>query len=427
MFGKSSFRILILISFFLTVSVTILSFNGCEGDNGITSHDHVISGRVSGIFDYPYQGVKVTAGNKSAVTDGNGYFYFSGLDFSGSITVLDTINNKCLYVPQRIFVPEATYAFRYLANTDASGFVEIKISNPDSLGNYQMKTLFSDYQAKNYYDEVNSGTRNISFPVPPGVSYAGNIIMLLYTVDSQNHIVLFNKYYVKDNVSVAAGDIINLHPHMSDFQVVPRNNVYHIELNPLPQHTVQMRYFTLFFGHETTINYSSFVSFDNFNGNSLDIVCPSLPYPFCLPMAGLYTADNNTYSRVLLPASMYSVMEAPPLPVLVSPADNANIDLNTEFVFNNGLNSVSNMYYKLYIADTVNVPNRERKSYEIYLDKERFNISELENAGLGSMKGRTFFWNVEVFKEASLDDELINKNMKICSSAGITRSFHVNP
>ncbi len=429
MFGKNLKRELYIISFLLLITLSGLIFNGCENVTQSASNIRNVEGRIFGLFNYPFQGVKVTAGGKSAVTDINGSFVIPNVERPYELSVLDSAKNRFIYIPKHDNDSYNRLAIGYLTDFGYSDPATIKATYPDSIVSSGIRFIFTDFWDKNYYDNIQGPYGEINIPIPDGISYKGSLIAVTYTMDSHNHIFYFNKYCRIDNIIVNAHQNINISLNSSDFKAVPVNATYHVDFNIPPGQNMDLGYFTLLFGGRMTINALNLMSFEIINTTSIDLSMPRLPLLNNYLIAGFVSSGNSSHSNVFYSLTDNKELNAPQVPILAYPPENASVDINTEFIFNQGLNHVDKKYYKLTLRDTIQPYYTENRIFEVYLEKERFNISELENIGGGSLKGKRFYWDVEVYEGKSLYDgitdgyDILRKSMTGCMS----RAVNVNP
>ncbi|MCE1165805.1 MAG: hypothetical protein LWX07_10435, partial [Bacteroidetes bacterium] len=121
---------------------------------------------------------------------------------------------------------------------------------------------------------------------------------------------------------------------------------------------------------------------------------------------GFNTKQNTgtvSYSSVFDVADRDMSIFSPAPPVLVYPPENAVVDTNTEFVFNQGLSRVENRFYKINFFNVTGTPSK-CLYYDVYIDRERFKVSELNNIGIENIIGCSFEWSVEVYENICLND-----------------------
>ncbi len=429
MFGKNLKRELYFVLFPL-IALFILVFSGCENTTQSTSNIGNVSGRLTGIYNMPLPGVFVSAGNVSTRTDNYGRFSLSGVGYPYRLLILDSLEKKCILIPQRDNVTTNSLMINYLSTAMGYASSLISLSYPISVFTSGGKSFFTDFGDKNYPGDIMLSGSTIYIAMIPGTQYKGSVVILAYTKDANDRIVSYDKYAVRENVIINAGSVVNLEFPSEDFKTNLKDTVFHIAIDAGPGQNVNLRYAYLTCGSKHTTNYVNYVSQENISSNTFDIVVPkgiALTSNVIIGFNSTGPGAGTGSTGVYFPATGNKNVSAPLIPVLVSPEDNAIIGANSELVFNQGLNHVENRFYKLVLNDA-GTGNQLYTNIEIYLDRERFNLSELNNLGIESVNGRIFNWYVEMFENMTLNDYIsdIAGNTKL-SSYSSARRFSVSP
>jgi hypothetical protein len=422
LFKLSTFFLLLIFLFLI-----VLQFTGCESTTQSTSNIADVKGSVCGVLNLPFPGIKVTAGNKSSYTDLNGNFVIPQVEFPYQLTILDTINKKCVYIPKRDDSPAGSLSIYYQAYPNNVNST-VNVLFPAGINTSGGKIIFRDLNGRNFITDalVTGGSLNIN--MAPGTQYSGSVYVILYTTDNNSHIVSYNKYCSRDGVIINPADVVTVNFLANDFKNNSRDTTYHVTLNPAQGQSVDSRYLSFNIGNRHTINYLNNISFEYFTSNNFDITVPlGLGMDF-YPVVGFTSHEStaNTASSIFSSVSGDNTITAPQPPTLISPNNNANISINTEIIFNEGLSHVDNKHYKLIIVDNAG-GSSPHDGFEVLLDKERFMLSELENIGFGSLKGRTFSWYVEIYDNVSLNYSIFDgvPNLIKLETSSETRVFTV--
>ncbi len=431
MFGKKLLRELYPVLPLLTLIFLLIGFNGCENSTESNSSQVQVKGRISGMFGLPLPGVTVKAKSSSTSTDIYGRFDLGNIEAPFSLALLDTFWNKCLYIPDRGSNNTGGLYVNYVS--DPPGYVTslINISYPLSVfQNCSGKSMFTDFHDRNFPGDVTSNGSTITVHMVPGTSYEGSVAVLAYAVDNNMRITSYEKYCLKNGIVLNAGDNINVNLTSDDFKTNSVNNTYHVSINAGTGQNVNIRYAYLTFGSRQSPNYVLNVTQEFINSDVSDIVVPggfNVANNVIMGYTSLSSVQNEGQTKMYFPVKGDVTVNSPQIPVLVSPLENAVINANTEFVFNSGLNHVENKFYKLILSEFQGTVSKY-SIYEIFLDKEKFNLSELNNLGIPSLNGRIFDWNVEVYENISLEDYLSESgnNFKYSAISG-NRRFSVNP
>jgi hypothetical protein len=421
---KLSTLFLLLIFLFLL----ILQFSGCENSTeGTSTYD--AKGKVYSIFNVPLSGLQVTAGGKSTVTDVNGAFNIPQILLPMNVSILDTAIRKCIYISKSTDFISNSMAIPSINSIPELIPSYIYATYPNGLLTSGGKIIFTDFKDKNFNINASASGGTLCMHMAPGTQYKGSVIVLLFTKDNNDHIVSYDRYCIKPDITVNPGDAVNLNLLASEFKTNTRDTVYHVTYNPVQGQTVDMRYSYITFSSRHTTDYLIGILFESFSSNSFDVVAPLGLDIRCSPLVGFESHDNaNNSSEVYYSLNGDITLNAPAPPELVSPANNASVDINSEIIFNQGSGGpVFGKFYKLYLYETTGTG--KTISFEIYIEKEKFLLSELNNLGFGSVKGKTFSWSVELYDKEymfnNLSDGLAN-NYKTSSRSG-TRVFTINP
>ncbi|MDD5362205.1 MAG: hypothetical protein PHN88_08735 [Ignavibacteria bacterium] len=383
----------------MLVLIYLLSAQGCESTSESLTMNAQVSGYIMGLYNAPFSGLSVSVGDKTTSTNYFGYFLFPHIDYPYQLTVLDTNNRKCIYIPKRDKMTKNNITIQnYPAQNPGMISSEIIVTYPSGEFTSGGKIIFRASSENEYIGDAGITGGSVDFGMARGTSFGGKLYVLLYTKDNNNHIIKYDKYYASpDCINIGAGETYSLNLSSSDFKPITQQSSYHVDLNPLQNHIVDMRYFYINIGYGFTINNLNNVVFDTFNTNSFDVDVPVGIANDVYPVVGFLSHDaSGNSSDIFSRIDVNTALDAPPPPTLVLPVNNSNVDINTELVFNQGLGHVENKFYKLYLIDTTSI-NQQHSTFEVYLDKEKFNLSELNNIGLGNIKGKTFYWKVELY------------------------------
>lgn len=425
MFGKNLLRESCFILFLICILLYGLIFNGCESSTQSVFDETGVKGKVYGLLGFPYQGLKVTAGDTSINTDNYGRFNIPGVTHPYNLVVIDTLSKYCLFIPKHDNTTTNSLALSYLASYQNSSYADIIINYPDSLNGYSKKCFFTDFVEKTLYNYPGDNTGEIFIDMGPGTQYNGSLLVLAYTV-SNGHAVRYDKYCIKNNLTVSPGSNLVINPTSADFKNITQQNTYHVTITP-PAGTNSNYIFSSFsLSGRRVMNYSLYMQLDTFGNPSADIVVPVVPGMNLYPLICYNSSGFNGNSNSTGYFSGNASFTVPEYPLLVSPGDNEIVDINTELVFNQGLTHVENKYYKLSVYD-LSGGNGPHRTFIVYLDRERFKISELNDIGLGSMYGGSFSWGIEVISGISLNEGISDgiSNLTRLMSSSLNRKFIV--
>lgn len=406
-------------------------FSGCDSLTGSTSVFGDVYGKIYGINNAFLSGYRITVAGRSVTTDNYGRFGFTDVEYPYDLVIFDSIGKKCAFFPGRDSITRDNLSIGILSSSYNMHNSLITVTYPEGIITNSGKLIFSDNADKNLYGDLTSAGGEIELDMSYGTQYRGKLIVLAFTKNSAGRITSYDKYCIKDSIVLNAGINLDISLSTQDFKVNTINKKFRVSLCMLQGQYADIRYAYISFGNQFTYNYLNSIAFETFGTSTFDLIVPGGLGIKCYPIIGFNTkkeAGNVCYSSVFdVPADDITI--CPPVsPVPVYPPENASVDINTEFTFNQGLSHVDNKFYKLNFFDISGIPTK-CLYYDVYLDKERFLISELENLGIESVKGRSFQWSVEVYENITLNDyirENISGNRRYMTEC-VKRKVTINP
>ncbi|GEM_PF-4719395 len=425
MFGKNLKRELYIISFLLLIALSGLIFNGCENATQSIFSETGVKGKVYGLFGVPYQGLKVTAGDIAVNTDIYGRFNIPGVAHPYNLAIIDTSTKNCLYIPKHDKTTSNSLALSYFSTYQNNAFASILVNYPDSLKGYSIKCFFTDFDDKTFCTTQYDSSGMISIEIGEGTQYKGALMVLAYSFIN-GHAVSYDKYCIKNDISISSGSNLVINLLNSDFKNVGQQNKYRVNLIPPAGNNLDYIFSAFSLTNRRVGIYSAYMLIDTFNTPTVDVLVPSGLGLNLYPLICFTSIGPNGYSNSVGYFNGNASFSAPEIPVLVSPGDNELVDINTEIVFNQGLSHVENKYYKLIVTeqDGGNGPHR---TFTVYLDRERMKISELNEIGFGNLYGCSFNWSVDIISGVSLNDGISDgiSNLTRMMSSSNGRKFTV--
>ncbi len=425
MFGKNLKRELCLISLLLSVILSCFLFSGCESATQSVFNETGVKGKVYGLFGVPYQGVKVTAGDTSVNTDIYGRFIIPGVAHPYNLVIIDTSTRNCLFIPKHDKTTSNDIALSYYSSFQNHTLAGILVNYPDSLKEYSKKCFFTDFNDKTFCSAQDDSLGMISFEMGEGTQYNGSIMVLAYKV-SNGHAVSYDKYCIKNDISISSGNHLVIDLLNSDFKDAGQQKTYRVNLTPPAGNNLDYIFSAFSLTNRRVGNYAYYMLIDTFNTPTADVLVPEGLGLNLYPLICFTSIGPNGNSNSVGYFNGNASFSAPDIPVLVSPGNNEFVDMNTELVFNQGLTHVDNKYYKLIVTE-LDGGSGPHRTFTVYLDRERLKISELNEIGFGSLYGGSFNWSVEIISGVNLNDGIsdgISNLTRMISYSG-GRKFNV--
>ena len=105
----------------------------------------------------------------------------------------------------------------------------------------------------NEYMEITGNNNIFNLNLPDGKPIRGKLIALLYTRDASKHIVSYDRFGLKDNITISEGISLNINFLASDLTLNPRQIYVDGTTSYLSMPT--NRYFYIIFGKKSYQNF----------------------------------------------------------------------------------------------------------------------------------------------------------------------------
>jgi len=407
-----------------SVFIFLFFFNGCDKDLIVpVSTVKNINGKVYGIFGYPQKDLIVRIGNNTAVTSTDGSFYFANVEIPYDLYLKDSTHNKG-YVYKGLTSDNISIPIIPSDNPTTSQ-ANIQVNYPPGMFQSAGKLIFTDEDYINSYSEAGTNGGLIRIYVTPGIPTQGKIIVLLYTKSAGN-ITSYDRFGIKDSVTVSAGGNLNVNFSDTELSYNPNEKTLSYNLVPFSGYTASYRFLFLHFGTRQTLLYASSLEYERINSDNFTIVLPEqLPISFT-PIFFAY-AENSSgvrcQEKFFLPGNSGN-LQMNAAPQLIYPPDNfQNADTNTIF-------SVDKYNMEPGIVSIVFTESSSNTTYQILTASDNVTLQGLSSFGFGSLNNKTFNWDCEKLGEYQSVDEFLspalNVNKQFISNT-VSRTFTTKP
>ncbi|MBI5401844.1 MAG: hypothetical protein HY959_00445 [Ignavibacteriae bacterium] len=396
--------------------------NGCDSsyNNPIETQKSInVSGRVIGyLFNQGLPYAKIRIEDKIITADQFGKFYIPEVKTPYTVYITDSASSRgCIY--EGLSEPECH--LKFVNGTSPNELrATVNVSYSGNIGTSNARKIF-------FTDGKNvSGIGNDPFCevfLPDNTPVTGKVCYLLYTTG-----ISFDKFGYIDNVTLAPNVNVNLSFNDSICSFHPYSVSVSGSINTF-SNNIQNNYAfsTIFVSPRQTNFYSTNIQFENFSGNTFNILLPanlSVNY-YPLMYIIFQNTSNNHYTQAFysLPKAGGTgiVLNAPSTPIILSPAENSVLDSNTNISFSG---TGTQEFFYLTISDSL-------KSIKYITSANSVNLSSISKLGLGRFNpnSRIYFEVLAISQFNSLND-FVNpniNNLAIRNSFPVSRQYYFNP
>ena len=378
-----------------------INFFSC---NNAVDPVYTVTGKV---FDNNYSAeanVKVTAGDQSILTSGDGSFSLNNITFPFDITITNESNLTAILYKG---LSKSNLSLKLNYNGTGYNFSTIYLTLPDNIVNKDTygKLIFTDGNFINGYSNILPSEQQSIITIYVNRSVTGKLILLTYR-KLNDEIVSYENYGEIPEVQINPGSDYHYQFDSLDLLLNPGEQKVTGTLNLPEELNSNFSGFYLSFSSKKISNeYGEFsVISSNQPGYLIPTGLPSQFIAMTVNKSSGYTGQGDggySYEEFITNPSEANEFNVKSFPLLISPDDKlVNVNNNTQFSFSdrNG-----NGIYVIYLL------NRSRDvNYEIVTTERNFTLESLESLGLGSINNNNFFWLVQKIGSGSIDDYVTN-------------------
>lgn len=407
-----------------SVLIFLISFYACKSNSIIPiSTIKDITGKVYGLYGYPQKDITIRIGNKTSITSTDGSFYIDNVQTPYDLYLKDSVKKKG-YVYQGLSSDNISIPIIPSYPSPNSQAI-INVNYPPGLFQSDGKLIFTDEDYINKYSSAGSNGGNITLYVTPGTPITGKVIVLLYTKNNGN-ITSYDRFGMKDSITVTAGETLNLNFTENDLSYNPVDKTVSYNLIPASGYTASYRFLFLHFGTRQTLLYASTLEYERINNDNFSIVIPEqLPQSFT-PIFFAYAQNSAGVScqEKFFLSGISGNLQMNSAPQLIYPPDNfQNADTNTIFSFDkyNTEPGIISVVIRETPGDT---------TYQILTTSDNVTLQGLSSFGFGSLNNKTFNWDCEKLGEYQSVDEYLSPALNVKKqflSNTVSRTFTTKP
>ena len=374
-----------------TIFILFICLIGCNNDSGLTPETkQSVNGKVYNHLREAIPNINVKIGEQSILTSSDGSFLLNNISVPYDLILLDSLH-KYGYYFENLTLPNPE--LNILNTTFNSHKCFLNVSIPQSVPVSSGKLIFTDTMGINEYMDITSHNSTFNINLMDNKPVTGKLIVLLYSVDQNGHIISYDNFGYKDNITVSDGGNYNINFLSGELTLKP--GISNINGTTSFVYHNAGRYFYLNFGKKTYHTFSGDMEFEGFFDARFDFNVPTnlpLKYTTIFYMSGIIDTFgfSGTYSRdFVIPngGSGYVITIEDP-PVLNYPIDRAiGIDENTNFNFYSNLYNAS---FGIMVSDSVT-----HYVYYYYTSQLSFNLKWLKKIHNIDLSDKSFLWQVE--------------------------------
>ena len=369
----------------------------------IPEAQQTINGKIYNQLHEAMPNITVKIDEQSTVTSSDGNFILNNINIPYDLILFDSLKNSGYYF-KGLILPNPE--INVISTSFYPRKCKLNVSIPSIINVSSGKLIFTDTNEINEYKEINSNNTIFTLNLPDGKPITGKLIALLYTRDASGHIVSYDRFGLKDNITISEGISLNINFLTSDLNLKP-GKIY-VDGTTSYVSSPTNRYFYINFGKKTYQDFSGDMVFDKFDNPYYYFYIPKnipLKYSTLFYMSGtemISTQAGLVSRQFIVPegASRYFLkVEDPPL--LSNPDDHATgVDENTFFNIN------STQYvgaYNIMLCDSTT-----RFVYYYFTSQKSFDLKWLKKIHNIDLSKRNLMWQVEslTLPNYNLDDYL---------------------
>jgi hypothetical protein len=384
--------------------ILFISLLSCNKESVIIPEaQQTINGKVHNQLHESIPNLIVKIDEQSTVTSSDGNFILNNVNTPYDLILFDSLKNSGYFFKGLTL---ANPEINVISTSFYPRKCKLNVSIPSIIKVSSGKLIFTDTNMINEYMEITGNNNIFNLNLPDGKPIRGKLIALLYTRDASKHIVSYDRFGLKDNITISEGISLNINFLASDLTLNPGQIYVDGTTSYLSMPT--NRYFYIIFGKKSYQNFSGDMIFDTFNDPYYCFYIPKnvpLKYSTLFYVSGtdIVSTQVGTVSRQFIvpegASRYYLQVESPPL--LSNPNDHAaGVDENTIFNIN------STQYvgaYNVMLCDSI-----DRFVYYYFTSQKSFDLKWLKKIHNIDLSNRNFLWQAEclTLPNYNLDDYL---------------------
>jgi len=382
--------------------VILFSINFFSCNNAVDPV-YTVTGKV---FDNNYSAeanVKVTIGDQSILTSGDGSFSLNNITFPFDVTITNESNRTAILYKG---LSKSNLSLKLNYNGTGYNFSTIYVTLPENIVNSDTygKLIFTDGNFINGYSNIVPDQQQSGITIYINRSVTGKLILLTYR-KLNDEIVSYENYGEINEALINPGSDYHYQFDSLDLMLDPgEQKVTGTLILPEGLHSTFTGFYLSFSSKQISNQYGEFSVINS--DQPVYLIPTGLPTQY-LTMTVNHSIGNSgagmgsSYEEFITDPDGGNEFDVKSFPILVTPEDKSvNIKNNTQFSFSD--KSRSGIYI-IYLLDRSRDVN-----FEIVTSERNFTLEGLESLGLGRINNNNFFWLVQKIGSGSMDDYVTN-------------------